>query len=95
MYVIKKSDDGHSWSMCSNEEQPIHGQFEKLYCVYCGAKAYTVGEDKVSLTGEYYSGEIRECPNRFMHNNVPIKRKKKKKKNKLHRIDKILKRIVK
>lgn len=62
MYVINKGDDGHEWIKSPKREQPKHRKFKKLYCVFCGAKAYTVGKTKVSLTGEYYSGEIRRCP---------------------------------
>lgn len=51
MYVINKEDDGHVWQKYSKKEQPKKSLgFKKLYCVFCGAKAYTVGKTKLSLS---------------------------------------------
>lgn len=86
MYVINKGDDGHGWTKSPKSEQPIHRKFKKLYCVYCGVKAYTVSKTKVSLTGEYYNGEIQQCPGRvsgFVNSmKRMLKNKKKKRKDK-------------
>lgn len=72
MYLIKRTDDGHIWEISPEIEQPMHREFTKLYCVYCGAKAYTVDDERISLTGEYYSGEIRQCPGgKFKENQKP------------------------
>jgi len=80
MYVIERDNpDGHLFKKCSKLEQPKHKLFKKLYCVYCGCKAYTVGKTRLSLTGDFYNGEIQQCP-------VGKKSfKKSKKKNKMKR----------
>ena len=62
MYVINKGDDGHEWTKSPKREQPKHRKFKKKYCVFCGAKAYTVDKTRFSLTGEYYDGKIRQFP---------------------------------
>ncbi len=86
MYVINRGDDGHEWAKSSKKEQPKHHKFKKLYCVFCGVKAYTVSKTKLSLTGEYYSGEIRQCPGGiggFINSmKQTLKKKKKKRKDK-------------
>ena len=59
MYVIDIDADGHSWQR--DDHQPLPETFVKLYCTFCGVKAYTVGDSKVSLCGDYYSGDIKQC----------------------------------
>jgi hypothetical protein len=61
MYVIEKGADGHKWE--KESYQPHPDRFKKLFCTQCGCKAYTIkGTNRLSLTGEYYSGEITACP---------------------------------
>lgn len=96
MYVISKNADGHVWDKSPLSEQKEqtpeflekYGPIFKLYCVLCGAKAYTsIGTDKISLTGDYYSGEIRHCP-------IPIKKKERKQlKKSIHKKQKKMKKM--